>query len=349
MIPKIYCINLRERKDRRERMEKMFLSRKLNDKVVYIDAISIKSNLIEYYSTTRERPIVACFASHIKAIKTFLETEEEEALICEDDILLHNNFEEEYIKIRNNLPEDATLCALSYFNMLPWEYYKWDGKDKNKKNIFKIIEKTYGTQIYWISKKYAYEVISKYDRPEFGLSYHHDKVSEIITIKSGGYISYPVLAIEDCISSDIRDDNGMVLHVYIFNQWDYENYSLGDDGKSPLKRMDQQNIDLCINKLIRGRIINNYELVLKETLPLYEKIKNGLNEPLEKISIFLNELYISLFYNNNKNKAKEVVDFYMENVKNNTEFRDIFEKNKDKILFNFSFVSDEIRNHVEQF
>lgn len=46
----------------------------------------LHGRLINIYET-------ACFLSHMKAIQTFLETEEEHALFCEDDIVIHPELE----------------------------------------------------------------------------------------------------------------------------------------------------------------------------------------------------------------------------------------------------------------
>jgi GR25 family glycosyltransferase involved in LPS biosynthesis len=57
---------------------------------------------------------VACFASHIQALKQFIASGEAEGLICEDDTLFHNNFVQKYTTMMQNLPYNTSLVSLTY-------------------------------------------------------------------------------------------------------------------------------------------------------------------------------------------------------------------------------------------
>src|SRR5437868_13933866 len=125
-LPRIYCINMESSIERRARMEKRFKFFGLTDKVTYIKAVDMSKPIIDYYHQDIEKPShhsqhrwlseMGCFASHLKAIRTFLEDGGEECLICEDDIILRNNFVEEYKKVRKDFPPRGKvfIVALSY-------------------------------------------------------------------------------------------------------------------------------------------------------------------------------------------------------------------------------------------
>jgi GR25 family glycosyltransferase involved in LPS biosynthesis len=93
--------------------------------VTFINAIPFQANIVQYYKgdskgnyddENQHLKDVACFASHIKAIRTFLEQDEtvEYGLICEDDILFHNNFHSRFRDLLENLPEKAPILSLTY-------------------------------------------------------------------------------------------------------------------------------------------------------------------------------------------------------------------------------------------
>jgi GR25 family glycosyltransferase involved in LPS biosynthesis len=229
-IPRIYCINLKASSDRRRRMEHRFAYYNLLDSVTFIEAVPREAPLIDYYhqqavqqypDTRKWRSEMACFASHLKAIRTFLEDGGSEALICEDDILLRNQFPDEYRKVRENLPDDAPLVSLSYM-IVKWEGYNWAGKNPSLKNLCTMSPiHTWGGQLYWISQKYAIQALTMFDKPYKLLSCEH--TGEVILRHSKGYICYPLLAIEEGVDSE-RAPEDIPYHHRHFSAWGYENF-----------------------------------------------------------------------------------------------------------------------------
>ena len=241
-IPTIYCINLKKSTKRRKRMEKRFKYHGLFDKVIFIDAIHGTSNLINFYHQKLiEQPLnqqkwkneMGCYASHLKAIKTFLETTENECLICEDDIILHNDFKKKYADVRSNFPPNTTCVGLSYM-IEKWENYDWCGLNINKYNLRKLNKNyTWGMQMYWISKAYAIEVLTLYDKPYYLTNDIH--TSEVILRNSNGYIAYPVLAIEESIDSERGAPEDLPYHRNHFSAWGYHNFNDVYDATMPVK------------------------------------------------------------------------------------------------------------------
>lgn len=230
-ILKIYCINLFESHERKERMMRRFINAKLQDKVSFVDAISDKSAYINYYEEDLKdvnRRIIGCFASHLKAVRLFLEDapidEVSYAIICEDDIMLDNDFHQRLKEIWNNKPDGCPLISLSYL-IWYWEDLEWSGKDPSKENLSTMNWDTWGTQMYLISSKYAQEVLENYDQPFRLIDLDDDDIltSELITRKSDGYIAYPPLALEEIGESTVDPDH--TNHLEALEGFDYANYS----------------------------------------------------------------------------------------------------------------------------
>lgn len=256
--PPIYCINLKSCADRRQRMEHRFGHHHLG--VTFVDAVNRDCALVDYYGeglfptedlrmqVCREHPgeifatdqipkdpilkkqrrgEVACFISHLKAIRQYLsDPNSSGAIICEDDVLLSNTFIDSFSRLMENIPEDTSLVSLSYFIDV-WDGFKWRGRQPDKENLCQIVpEYVLGTQMYWLSRDYALEVLSRYDRPfRYLIGLDEYITSELIVRHSAGYIAYPVLAIEDCIGSEIRPEGDMGSHIYTFEKWGYENFA----------------------------------------------------------------------------------------------------------------------------
>lgn len=249
---RIYCISLKTSTDRRERIRKRFAYHGLLPWLTFVDAISMDSPLMQRYvegtgprkSTDREPLAVAsCFASHLKALRLYLEDPKafysRGAIICEDDILLRNDWRVLYKSIMGNMPIETNMIQFSYM-LDTWGNTQWIGNNPREENIFKLkvppdyktnpnISSTaaWGTQMYWISTSQAVKSLNKFDRPFIHQSEFSLVTAELITVLPRGCFVYPALVIEDCIGSLIEKDTD--YHIKIFSPWGYSNYSGGDD------------------------------------------------------------------------------------------------------------------------
>lgn len=231
--PTIYCINLQSSTARRAGMDARF--KLLGLKHEFVNAIRSDSGIIDFYmkshhkyeETEMVKRTQACGASHFKALRTFLESKETEALICEDDIVFHKDFHALYTKIRTNMPENTPFVAMGYL-VEKWEGYVWAGKKKELHNLATIVpERTWGGQLYWISKEYAIRVLEGYDKPWYVLGWLG--IGEMYMRDSKGYICHPLLAIEVGVHSDRRTDDARAQEPgkefpSWFDQWGTANY-----------------------------------------------------------------------------------------------------------------------------
>lgn len=223
----IYCINLRSRPDRQQRMMDRFNEQKISFE--FVEAISKESHLIKFYRPDNggNSGEVGCFASHLKAIRRFLEGKDPWGIICEDDILLIKDFSTKLSQLVSQIPDNTQLVTLSYF-VHNWNQFKWT--NEANRLFLSPAKSTLGTQMYLIHYTYALGVIDKFDKPHFGLGPSQTqnilRTSERIVQNSQGLLSYPLLAIEDCLDSDIRpEDHLRNYHDNNFAQWNYFNYA----------------------------------------------------------------------------------------------------------------------------
>lgn len=245
----VLCINLKKSTERRDRMK--FRFSQLNVKnVEFIEAIDYASPLVDYYSKNVDnwynslqgsknsyelfRKEVACYAAHFKALRRFLEIGDDWCMICEDDVLFHNEFEIKFNECMKVLPKYVNLVT---FTAMMTKQPPSELINNFFINITKFI---WGAQCYMLSSKLALEMLTQFDRPIVEIKSRDPTdspkiTSEIIIRKSNGYVTCPPLVIEDCIDSD-RCEDDRTCHIEQFKCWNYKFYNKGDpEGKSPLK------------------------------------------------------------------------------------------------------------------
>jgi GR25 family glycosyltransferase involved in LPS biosynthesis len=144
-IDVIYWINLDRSHDRRQRMEQMFKDPIFKGKkIVRISAVDGKaSNIDKILQTNFEgmhpdkftKVEYACLLSHLNTIKQFSESNDETALIMEDDMTLEFKpyWKKSVQQIMDNAPNDWETIQLCYLisNMVPKKIYT-----KNTGNLF---------------------------------------------------------------------------------------------------------------------------------------------------------------------------------------------------------------------
>lgn len=232
-LPHVYCINLRSSSGRRARSVRRFRHHRLG--VTIVTAIPRTSPLVEYYAygvtpadnRSKQLGEIACYASHLKAIRQFLHDGGDEAFICEDDVLLHNDFAARWADVVANRPPGTPLVTLTYM-MTQWETMEWRGVTPHRHNLISVDPiHTWGAQMYWITRDYALQVLLDRDRP-FSRVTGSEITSESIIRSSSGLMVYPPLVIEDGIDSD-REPDDLPFHHPHFHHWGYSNYTATED------------------------------------------------------------------------------------------------------------------------
>lgn len=227
MAMHMYCINLASQTDRRNRMIQRFKHHQIDYTI--IEAVDKKSDSMSQLLAKNNLTVdahklgeIACFMSHLLAIKTFLASNEDYGIICEDDILFHNEFREKYNEIIKNVPDNSNFVGIGYL-VIWWKYYGWVGKDPELKNLRPIIpQTTWGMICYRISRTYAKQIIDLIEALPMEKWISH--TSELIIKQSNGVLMWPQLAIEEISNSTIRKDQQRDFHIASFTPWGYFNY-----------------------------------------------------------------------------------------------------------------------------
>ncbi|MCU1449830.1 MAG: hypothetical protein JWP02_2000, partial [Acidimicrobiales bacterium] len=247
----IFCINLARSVARRQRMERRLGHHGVLDLTTFVEAIPADSALVDerliglpaQAADPWRRAQAGALASHLKAIRTFVEETPEStpgAIICEDDVLLHNDWGRRLCEVLDNLPEGAPLCAL-YYTLNSWDGVKWAGRHPERGNLCALLPgNTWASVMYWISREYARTVLERWDT-----SFRHlppELFPELILQWSGGYLCHPPLALEDAIDSELLPERGTDFHLPALRPWGYTNYSACEEGEelSPLARLDTE-------------------------------------------------------------------------------------------------------------
>jgi len=233
-LPYCFCVHVPEADDRGAHIKRQFTHLGIEDRLRVIPAVPKDSPLVtDYYGRgydTYWDTLISCFASHLKALRSFLETSDPYAIICEDDICFRKDFHERYAEVIVNMPSECPLLLLSY-TIEEWKGLYWAGKDPSQQNLATFTNQTYGALLYRISRSWAVEALRRYDRPfkdiVFGPGDVPIRTSEAITINSRGLIAYPILAIERPNNPSLvgkGDAERQRKHERIFTAWGLHNF-----------------------------------------------------------------------------------------------------------------------------
>jgi len=202
---KVICINLAERPDKREKMQKKF--DELGIEVEWFTAVKYGfSNIIaESNSSNKKFNIgqpneVGCAISHYTVIKKSLLDGANKIFVFEDDIKFHNNFNEKLNNYWNDLPNNWDMILLYSFmyNLLP------QNKRISKKWLTSF--NSWSLLAYGMNKDVMTEYINRQDL--------FFTISDAVTYKMQEqshfniYSAIPTLCIPDVtLGSEIRGNN----------------------------------------------------------------------------------------------------------------------------------------------
>lgn len=239
-VPHVYCINIKSCVERRARMEQRFAIAGVN--ATFVDALPFRDKTLDAYTANcapwydnRDQWLkdVACLLSHLRAIGAFLHSKQEWGIICEDDVLLHNEFVPRLTQLMTKLPEGCPLVSLGF--IITGRF----AMNRHNEDFYHVdCANTWGGQCYMMSRSYALEAMKNFHKPMRELKANYANVTAELTIRySRGYLAAQALAIEDCIDS-VRKPRDLPHHTKHMCAHDYRNFSAGDPKQlSPLAKM----------------------------------------------------------------------------------------------------------------
>lgn len=229
---KIFLVSLERAEDRRQRMVRRLAGRDYTivdavDAVRHADEVDrIHDGHIGRESYPIMKAEVACFMSHLKALRTFVDTcADERALIIEDDVMFHKDFEAK-LEALQPLPYCNVIMLTHY--VTSWDDTKPYGPVVNGETVYRTIgAETYGTQAYIILREYALELLRMYEGKK--LSEIRDPncqryTAEHITRFSGGLFMVKPIVIEEALDTYIQSPASIEWHQANFWRFGKENY-----------------------------------------------------------------------------------------------------------------------------
>lgn len=164
---------------RKDNMHRRLSNIGLINNTIFITSVCEGDSLYEHYDNN------GCLVGHIKALRSFIKSHKEKALILEDDILFHDEFK---VMMNDILDKYLDKEIIQLYTM---SFIEEDSSCE---------EGVYGTQGYIIQRSYAIEWLTNFDKPP---RYWPDtifKSSEAITMYSQGIVIKDPPIIEDNLS-----------------------------------------------------------------------------------------------------------------------------------------------------
>lgn len=190
----IYIINLKTDINRKKAMEILFNKYPICTNIVFIEGVDYRNKFIENnYKFLGPPAAYGCTMSHFKCIQHAIQNNYNNILICEDDLLVHNNFNELWNNI--NIPSDWNIIHLGAIQI------NWDNININT-NFYKS-KKTLGGFSYILNKKMFQIIFDYYEKYRLPI----DEVVALIQNDYPCYTLFPNLFINFIDKSYIRKFN----------------------------------------------------------------------------------------------------------------------------------------------
>lgn len=173
----IYTINLESETTRKNNISIQFNG--FDIKHYFVNAIVGKnldkihlSNIVKQSKDNIGRELTAgevgCYYSHIKAIQQFMGSNDDFAIITEDDIVIVDDFERHVCDIINNFNKNIDILLLGYRN----GYGSfWKGTSIAAYDCVRFVDCGYGAHAYLISKLGAKKILSLAASPTWPFDY----------------------------------------------------------------------------------------------------------------------------------------------------------------------------------
>ena len=191
----IYIINCHN-EERKKRMTQRF--NKLNIKPTF-NCFTDISGIEQKYNITLTTPDKVML-SHMDCIQKFYDSGKSLGIICEDDIYIHKNFNEEIEKVITFINQDNyDILLLGYLlNYKPPYHYHNLITTFNNYKVYDFNKELWGAQMYMLTRKYA-----KYLLDHFPIEWKLKNINNpwspdwIITKNGKRAMIYPMLAVEE--------------------------------------------------------------------------------------------------------------------------------------------------------
>ena len=212
----------------------------------------------------------ACSASHLRALRRALEHPDCErlgAIVCEDDVLLHDEFVPRLRALLKDIPAGTGVCQLGYVAFEGHPPYEWGGRRPNRRNLFAVPPHgLWGLFMYWVAADRIRGVLAAHE--DVALEAMPD-ASEHLLFGQPVLAAHPPLVLEDVAGSTIRPVDDLGKHISGQSAWSYRDYAACEQGHdvSPLARTERTRIGLAMIVRDEAAVI---ERCLRSVRPLID-------------------------------------------------------------------------------
>ena len=221
IVKKIYVINMIDDEIKRNYIITLMKKYKINFTLVIVDRVSseLYKSLSDNSKTFISKGELGCCLSHLWCLSQIIIKSYENAIVFEDDIILHKNFENEFINIYNNCTANNNHLD---FMLLGAHDFNFSKKNYNyvKNKLYRpddTVNNLYGAHANYYSLKGAKSMfkirtteISFFDK-EYMLMFSH--------FNNSSYVCYPNLVVSNISASTLNHKRE------ILSQMEYEYYN----------------------------------------------------------------------------------------------------------------------------
>jgi GR25 family glycosyltransferase involved in LPS biosynthesis len=284
----IYVINLEKNIIRRNYILNIMKKYGISFKLIVVK--EIKKNIYTYYCRYNNNISIGelgCGLSHLWCLKNIIENKYENAIIFEDDIIFHKNFEAKFSKIIEKQHYDFLLLGACDFHFSEMNY-KNVSENLYRPNIDS--EKLYGAHaIYYSLQGANYMLENRLNEFAF---FDYDLIKVFENFQNSSFICYPNLVVTEITTSDnnhsyeLFTQKEKTFYTQCFHNFKFNNYHF-----IYLNLLNHANIDEFDN--YKDYICNMFKNKYPEKYSYIEKFLNRID-----ISFFTLEDIKNMFTNN---------------------------------------------------
>lgn len=224
-VSKIFVINLKDNKIRRNYILCLMKKYKINYTFVVVDRIKEEDYLYINKKNLLTKSECGCLLSHLWCLNEIIKNQYPNALVLEDDIILHKDFINKFDKIYSPVYDLLLLgaCDFSFASL---------HKNRVKNGVYTITEesrKVYGAHANYYSLKGAMKM---FDLKMNDLSFFDkDYYSMFAYFVNTSFICYPNLVVTDISTTNLNHkyefftQNEINYYSKCFTQFDFTQYN----------------------------------------------------------------------------------------------------------------------------
>jgi GR25 family glycosyltransferase involved in LPS biosynthesis len=274
IVNKIYVINLLENEIRRNYILVLMKKLNINFTLVVVERISLDNYNIINKESNISKPEAGCLISHLWCLNNIIKNNYSNAIIFEDDIILHKNFKNMLIE-QLKTKYDLLLLGACDFNFSQFNYKNIKNNIYNPTNF----DKLYGAHANYYSLEGAKKM---FELKSQNISFFDNNYNIIFNyFKNNSAVCYPNLVISDISTSDLG-------HSYKFLSLTEKYYY-----DKCFKNMNFKNYNFIYLNILKNSVIN-YNL-----FTTYEEYINSVLYyffyDTEKVKIIKNRLELVFF------------------------------------------------------